>query len=142
MADQIMTDKTMNNSKLSRRKFLKSTAAAGVLAGLSGCMSSNISGNNDKNRPNILFLSVDDMNDWVSFLGGHPQMETPHLDKLAAKSVVFELAYCPAPGCNQSRAATMTGLAPHKTGVYGNRQPFRMSPMGRGALTMPHVPSP
>ena len=35
-------------------------------------------------RPNVLFIAVDDMNDWVGFLKGHPQVKTPHMDRLAA----------------------------------------------------------
>ena len=42
-------------------------------------------------KPNILFVAVDDMNDWVGFLGGHPGMtiHTPNLDRLAASSMIF-----------------------------------------------------
>ena len=45
-------------------------------------------------RPNILFIAVDDLNDWVGCLGGHPQAKTPHIDKLASKGVLFEQAHC------------------------------------------------
>jgi hypothetical protein len=50
-------------------------------------------------KPSILFIAVDDMNDWVGFLGGHPGMKihTPHLDRLAASSMVFTNAHTPAP---------------------------------------------
>ena len=71
-------------------------------------------------QPNVLFLSVDDLNDWVGCLGGHPQAKTPNMDRLAARGVLFEQAHCAAPLCNPSRTAIMTGLRPSTTGIYGN----------------------
>jgi arylsulfatase A-like enzyme len=76
-------------------------------------------------RPNILFISLDDLNDWVGCLGGHPQAHTPNLNRLAARSTLFTNAHCPAPACNPSRTAIMTGLAPNKSGLYDNRQKMR-----------------
>lgn len=75
--------------------------------------------------PNILFISVDDLNDWIGCLGGHPDTLTPNIDRLASHSTLFTRAYCNAPACNPSRASLMTGLRPSSTGVYGNRNPFR-----------------
>ena len=40
-------------------------------------------------RPNVLFVSIDDLNDWIGALGGHPQARTPNLDRLAARGVLF-----------------------------------------------------
>lgn len=71
-------------------------------------------------RPNILFVSIDDLNDWTGVLGGHPQARTPHLDALAARGRSFQQAHCHAPACNPSRTATLTGIAPHRSGVYSN----------------------
>ena len=51
---------------------------------------------------NVLFICIDDMNDWTGFLGGHPDAKTPRLDQFASESVVFNHAYCPAPACNPS----------------------------------------
>lgn len=90
-------------------------------------------------KPNFLFLSLDDCNDWLGFLGGHPDARTPRLDRLAARSTVFDRAYCSAPGCNQSRASLMTGRNPASTGVYGNRQPFRLAPLAQDAVTLPQL---
>lgn len=67
-------------------------------------------------RPNVLFVSIDDLNDWIEPLGGHPQARTPHLRRLAERSVLFTRAYCPSPGCNPSRTAVMTGRAPYRDG--------------------------
>ena len=69
-------------------------------------------------KPNVLFIAVDDLNDWVGFLGGHPQAKTPHMDRFAEKAVVFENAHCAAPLCGPSRTALMYGMAPYKSGSY------------------------
>ncbi len=71
-------------------------------------------------RPNFLMISVDDLNDWVGYLKGHPLAHTPHLDRLASQSVRFTRAYCAAPACGPSRAALFTGRMPHQTGMYSN----------------------
>ncbi|MCA8999182.1 MAG: sulfatase-like hydrolase/transferase, partial [Planctomycetaceae bacterium] len=76
-------------------------------------------------RPNILFIAVDDLNDWVGCLGGHPQARTPNIDRLAASGMLFTNAHCPAPACNPSRTAIMTGISPHRSGLYDNRQNMR-----------------
>ncbi len=72
-------------------------------------------------RPNVLFIAVDDLNDWVGFLAGHPQVKTPNMDRLARKGVVFANAHCAAPLCCPSRAAVFSGKQPFHTGVYNNR---------------------
>jgi arylsulfatase A-like enzyme len=79
----------------------------------------------DAQNPNILFISVDDLNDWIGCLGGHPQARTPNIDRLAASGVLFSNAHCAAPACNPSRTAIMTGLSPHRSGLYDNRQKMR-----------------
>lgn len=79
----------------------------------------------EANHPNVLFISVDDLNDWIGCLGGHPQAKTPNIDRLAASGMLFTNAHCPAPACNPSRTAIMTGLAPNVSGLYDNRQQMR-----------------
>ncbi|MBD3676476.1 MAG: sulfatase [Planctomycetaceae bacterium] len=75
----------------------------------------------DDSRPNVLFIAVDDMNDWVGCLGGYPgKVHTPNIDKLAARGMLFTNAHCPAPVCNPSRTAILTGLRPSTTGIYDN----------------------
>jgi len=71
-------------------------------------------------KPNVLFIAVDDLNDWVGCLGGHPQARTPNIDALAARGVNFTHAYCASPVCNPSRSALMTGLRSSSSGVYSN----------------------
>lgn len=80
-------------------------------------------------RANVLFIAVDDLNDWIGCLsdpelvegGGHPQALTPNMDRLAARGVLFTNAHCAAPACNPSRAAVFSGLMPDKTGVWSNQ---------------------
>ena len=86
---------------------------------------------------NVLFIAIDDLNDWTGFLGGHPQTLTPNMDKLASKGMVFDHAYCAASVCNPSRAALMTGYRPSSTGIYNNRQFLRDSEVLKDALTLP-----
>src|SRR5688572_9409984 len=69
-----------------------------------------------KKQPNILFVAIDDLNDWVGVLGGHPQARTPNLDRFAKRGMLFTRAYCPAPACNPSRASLLSGLRPSTTG--------------------------
>ncbi len=90
-----------------------------------------------RQQPNILFIAVDDLNDWVGCLGGHPQARTPHIDALAERGVLFEQAYCAAPLCSPSRTAVMTGLRPSTTGIYGNLNWFRDLPQYREWVTLP-----
>ncbi|MCP3691201.1 MAG: sulfatase-like hydrolase/transferase [Planctomycetaceae bacterium] len=75
--------------------------------------------------PNVLFIAMDDLNDWVGCLGGHPQARTPNLDRLAASGVLFTNAHCSAPACNPSRTAIFTGISPHRSGLYQNGQKMR-----------------
>ncbi len=88
-------------------------------------------------KRNILFLAIDDLNDWVGCLGGHPQTQTPNIDKLAGQGVLFTRAHCAAPVCNPSRSALLTGVRPSTSGVYANNQPFRESPVLKDAVTLP-----
>lgn len=88
-------------------------------------------------RPNILFIAVDDLNDWVGCLGGHPQVQTPNIDRLAARGTLFRNAHCQAPLCNPSRTSLLTGLRPTTTGVYGLAPWFRTVPGFRDVVTLP-----
>ena len=79
-----------------------------------------------QNKPlNILMISVDDLNNWIEPMGGHPQALTPHLSKFSDESVMFANSYCPSPSCNPSRTALMTGKNPYVTGLYSNPQIWR-----------------
>ena len=73
-----------------------------------------------ENRPNVLFICTDDLNDWVGCLGGRSDIRTPNIDSLAERGVLFTNAHCPAPLCNPCRTAIMTGLRPSTTGIHNN----------------------
>ncbi|MEA1952529.1 MAG: sulfatase [Planctomycetota bacterium] len=85
---------------------------------------------------NVLFIAIDDLNDWVGCLGGHADVKTPNLDRLAGRGIVFTHTYCAAPACNPSRAALMTGVAPPRSGMYVNPQDWRKNPMLSKAMTL------
>jgi arylsulfatase A-like enzyme len=80
-------------------------------------------------HPNVLFISLDDMNDWVRPLAGHDQSITPSLDQFARTGVNFTRNYAPSPGCNPSRSATLTGLHTYTSGMYSNYQDWRNVPV-------------
>lgn len=89
-------------------------------------------------RPNVLFIAIDDLNDWVGCLGGHPQALTPNIDRLAARGILFTNAHCAAPACNPSRAAVFSGQMPWRTGVWSNRSP-KMSSQHPDQLVIPRA---
>ena len=83
----------------------------------------------------MLFVSVDDMNDWVGCLGGYPGVQTPNIDRLARSGVLFRSAHCASPLCNPSRTALLTGWSANRTGIYNNDHWWR--PNVPGAVTLP-----
>lgn len=88
---------------------------------------------------NIIFIAVDDLNDWVGCLGGHPQAKTPCIDRLAARGVVFTNAHCQAPLCNPSRTSVLTGLRPSTTGIHGLAPGFRSVAALKEHVTLPQT---
>ena len=78
--------------------------------------------------PNVLMISIDDLNDWTGFLGGHPDVKTPHMDKLAAGGRNFSNAHCVVPVCTSSRISVMSGLAATTHGSYEIGPPYQGSP--------------
>ena len=100
---------------------LKIVFPAAALFVLFSCGLKNNSGEQQSTgqHPNVLFISVDDLNDWLGCMNGHPNTKTPNIDKLAAQGILFSNAHCQAPLCGPSRASLMTGLRPSTTGIYG-----------------------
>jgi arylsulfatase A-like enzyme len=90
-----------------------------------------------QDRPDILFIPIDDLNDWVGVLGGHPQARTPNIDRLAARGMTFTNAHSPSALCNPSRTAMLTGLRPPTSGVYGNDEDWRNIDRFDGLATLP-----
>jgi beta-fructofuranosidase len=76
-------------------------------------------------NPDILFIAIDDMNDWTTLFDDKNPIRTPNLKRLAARGCFFTRAYCASPGCNPSRTAIMTGYRPTTSGVYGNPEAWR-----------------
>ena len=74
----------------------------------------------EKPRPDIVFIIVDDLNDWIGCLNGHPDAKSPNLDALAASGMLFSTAYCNSPQCRPSRTSLNHGVYPFKTGTYFN----------------------
>jgi len=86
---------------------------------------SHATGAPQQTKPNIIFIAIDDLRDWVHYLGVNQQVKTPNLDRLAARGVAFTRAYCASPLCNPSRAALLSGMRSCSTGVYNNDVDWR-----------------
>lgn len=78
-------------------------------------------------QPNVLFISIDDLNDWVGGLNGNPQVITPNMDKLFEQGVLFTNAHCSQPVCTASRNSLLSGLHPTTSGWYGSTSAMRKS---------------
>ncbi|MDP4646381.1 MAG: sulfatase [Akkermansiaceae bacterium] len=76
-------------------------------------------------HPNVLFISVDDLNDWEGALGGNSQALTPNMDKLFKKGVLFTNAHCSQAVCNASRNSVLSGLHPSTSGWYGSTKDMK-----------------
>ncbi|QBN20479.1 sulfatase [Flavobacterium nackdongense] len=86
-------------------------------------------------KPNVLFIAIDDMNNWASAMGG--VAKTPNMEKLAKAGKLFTNAYCVVPACNPSRVAIMTGVRPETSGQYTNPGNFRDLPGNANRITLP-----
>ena len=75
--------------------------------------------NSGPEKNNVVMIIIDDLNDWVGVMGGHPNAITPNIDQLAAEGMLFTNAHASAALCGPSRASVMTGLRPSTTGIYG-----------------------
>ncbi|MEM1293963.1 MAG: sulfatase [Verrucomicrobiota bacterium] len=88
-------------------------------------------------RPNVLFIAIDDLNDTVGFLRAHPGVKTPNLDRLAARGVSFTNAHCAAPACAPSRTAVITGMRPSSSGIYLNGHNALTHDLTKDLTTLP-----
>lgn len=88
-------------------------------------------------HPNVLFVSIDDLNDWVEPLAGNSQTITPNLNAFAKQSVNFKKNYCTSPGCNPSRSTLLMGMHTYSSGMYSNYQDWREVPAFDDKPTLP-----
>lgn len=113
-------------SEWKRRKFLQHLG----LGSLASVMPSLLPGRSllamgDDKPPNVLFIAIDDLNDWIEPLGGHPQAKTPNMNRFAKRAVNFTHNYCTSAGCNPSRSTLMSGIHTYEAGMYSNYQDWR-----------------
>ncbi len=97
-------------------------------------------GDHPKAPYNVLFIAIDDMNDWAGAFGGTPQERsaTPKMDKFAASgAVVFQQANCGGPICGPSRSSLLSGFMPHRSGVYTNSHNMLRSELVQTHFTLP-----
>jgi choline-sulfatase len=87
--------------------------------------------------PNIVFIAIDDLNDWVGCLGGHPDARTPHIDALAARGILFRNAHCQVPVCMASRVSVFSGRLAATTGCYEFNAEFHQAPTLADCLPIP-----
>ena len=80
-----------------------------------------------QDHPDVLMINIDDMNDWVGVLGGHPQARTPNIDALAARGMLFRNAHTPAAACLPARTAILTGVSPFNSGIYNQLGDWRQN---------------
>lgn len=86
----------------------------------------------------MLFIAIDDLNDWPTCMGGWTGVHTPNLDRLANSGMLFTRAYCAAPSCAPSRTSILTGRRPSTSGFYYNhRYYWRENPVLENAFTLP-----
>ena len=91
-----------------------------------------------KKKMNVLFVAIDDLNDWVGCFGGNPQAQTPNIDKFnAGGGMAMFNAYCSSTVCGPSRSSFLTGAHCHRTGVYGNDTNLKDAPKAKGLVTIP-----
>ena len=88
-------------------------------------------------KPNVLFIAIDDLNDWTGMLKGNPQAKTPHMEKLASKGMLFKNAHCAAPACGPSRSALMSGIRPSTSGNYVNQSSLTKNPILNNSVLLP-----
>ncbi len=76
-------------------------------------------------KPNVLFISIDDLNDWEGAMGGNPQAKTPNLDKLSTQGMLFTNALCSQAVCMASRNSLLSGIHPSTSGWYSSTSSMR-----------------
>lgn len=91
----------------------------------------------DAAPPNVLFIAVDDLNDYALDLNPDFRADTPNMDRLALRGTLFTNAHCAAPVCNPSRVSVVTGVSPATSGVYINKDDWRENEYLKSITTLP-----
>ena len=86
---------------------------------------------------NVLFIVASDLRDFVGWMGGHPQAQTPNMDRLAKRGMRFTNAHCNYALCNPSRTSLLTGMLPSSSGVFGREQDWQRSAQVTAKPTLP-----
>jgi uncharacterized sulfatase len=109
----------MSASQHDRRRFIKYSLGTLGAAVVSPTFRETAAGDSGKKNKNVLFVIVEDLKNIMGCYG-NPMVQTPNLDRLARKGVIFDRAYCQFPVCNPSRSSFLTGLRPDTTQVLDN----------------------
>jgi arylsulfatase A-like enzyme len=107
---------------MKRRDFMRLCAASAVSA--AGCGTRRLSAAQKGRKPNLLFIWTDEQRADTMAVYGNRKIRVPNFNKLAAESIVFRNAYVTQPVCTPNRAAVMTGLWPHTSGLVTNNIPL------------------
>lgn len=96
------------------------------------------SDNAARNRPqHILFIAVDDLNDWIDTMDGSARVQTPNITRLADRGMLFTQAFAPGTSCTPSRTAILTGMSPFNSGLYSHNTDWRADPRLSQLPTLP-----
>ncbi len=111
-------------NRKTRRDFLKAASTVVSLPLLSqlpflSAMISPSKASALTTQPNVLFITIDDLNDFASPFGGYSQILTPNMERLAKQSLVFQNAHTPWPECSGARTSFMTGIAQYRSKMPG-----------------------
>ena len=131
-----MSGEERTSASVSRRRFLAGlTATAGAIGVVgSGTGSAAAAGRTRRRRPNVLYVTADDLDTRIGAYG-HPLVSTPRIDAFAKEALLFERCYCQMAICGASRTSILTGLRPETTGVFGDEEQWRT--LAPQAVTLP-----
>ncbi|MBI2422306.1 MAG: sulfatase-like hydrolase/transferase [Candidatus Hydrogenedentes bacterium] len=113
--------------QLNRREFLQTATAAAMAAPFTASAE-------ETPAYNVVVLMSDEHNPKFTSVQGHPFLQTPNLERLAARGTLFENGYCPSPLCHPSRSAFLTGRRTHEIQVYNNCNVVSYDYPGYGAV--------